>query len=82
MPASAAATGARARRCARAHGDLLASEGHHEDAVEEFLRAGELGRARCAAAERAIAGVIERLDLAVAERWLARSPTLAPAAGR
>jgi LuxR family maltose regulon positive regulatory protein len=52
-----------------AHGDLLASEGHHEDAVEELLLAGERGRAR-AAAERAIAGVIERLDLAVAERWL------------
>jgi DNA-binding SARP family transcriptional activator len=52
-----------------AHADLLTSEGHHEDAVEELLRAGELGRAR-AAAERAIAGVIERLDLAVAERWL------------
>jgi DNA-binding SARP family transcriptional activator len=52
-----------------AHGELLAGEGHHEDAVEELLRGGELGRAR-AAAERAIAGVIERLDLAVAERWL------------
>ncbi len=63
-----------------AHGDLLASEGHHEDAVEELLRAGELDRAR-AAAERAIAGVIERLDLAVAERWLSALSDAGPDGG-
>jgi DNA-binding SARP family transcriptional activator len=57
------------RKLRAAHGALLAAEGHHEDAVEELLRAGDRGGAR-AAAEHAIAGVIERLDLAVAERWL------------
>ena len=52
-----------------AHGHLLAADGHHEDAVEEFLRAGALDAAREAAQECVLA-VIERLDFAVAERWL------------
>ena len=63
-----------------AHGALLAAEGHHEDAVEEFLRAEDLGGARVAA-EQAIAGVIERLDLAVAERWLEALADTGPDAG-
>ncbi|HKN93294.1 MAG TPA: hypothetical protein VJU60_03090, partial [Thermoleophilaceae bacterium] len=53
-----------------AHGELLASEGQHEDAVEEFLGAHMPERA-LAPAERAIGQVIDRLDYAVAERWLA-----------
>lgn len=52
-----------------AHGRALAREGHHEEATEELLRAGALGDAR-GSAERAIEPVIERLDFAVAERWL------------
>jgi DNA-binding SARP family transcriptional activator len=52
-----------------AHGRLLAREGHHEAATEELLRAGALGAAQ-ASAERAIEPVIDRLDFAVAERWL------------
>ena len=57
------------QRVRRAYARLLASEGHHEDAVEEFLRAG----APCEAVdsvERSIAAVVERLDFPVAERWL------------
>ncbi len=53
-----------------AHAELLVSEGQHEDAVEEFLRARMPERA-LAPAERAIGQVIDRLDYAVAERWLA-----------
>jgi LuxR family transcriptional regulator, maltose regulon positive regulatory protein len=52
-----------------AHAELLASEGHYEDAVEEFLRARMPERA-LASAERVIETVIDRLDYAVAERWL------------
>jgi DNA-binding SARP family transcriptional activator/tetratricopeptide (TPR) repeat protein len=63
-----------------AHGQLLTSEGHDEDAVEELLRAGQLEGAR-AAAERVIAGVIERLDLAVAERWLGALADVGPDGG-
>jgi DNA-binding SARP family transcriptional activator len=59
-----------------AHGRLLAAEGRDEDAVEELLRA-EAPEEALASAERAIVGVVERLDVAVAERWLA---TLAPLA--
>src|SRR5262249_32852097 len=53
-----------------AHAELLLAEGHDEDAVEEFLRARLPDRAR-PAAERAIERGIDRLDYAVAERWLA-----------
>jgi DNA-binding SARP family transcriptional activator len=58
------------RQLRRAHGRLLANEGHDEEATEELLRAGAREEA-VATAERAIFPVIERLDLAVAERWLA-----------
>ena len=68
-------------RAAAAHGALLAREGHHEDAAEEFLRAGSPGRARVTA-ERVIPGVIERLDLAVAERWLDALADAAPSGAR
>jgi DNA-binding SARP family transcriptional activator len=52
------------------HGRLLAAEGHDEEATEALLAAGAPEEAR-APAERAIFEVIDRLDLAVAERWLA-----------
>jgi DNA-binding SARP family transcriptional activator len=58
------------RRIRRAHGTLLAGEGHDEEATEVLLQAGEVDEARVCGA-RAVRRVIERLDLPVAERWLA-----------
>ena len=52
-----------------AHGRLLMDEGHHQEAVEEFLAADAREEA-IGAAELGINGVIERLDLTVADRWL------------
>jgi ATP/maltotriose-dependent transcriptional regulator MalT/DNA-binding SARP family transcriptional activator len=52
-----------------AYGRLLAAEGHDEEATEELLAAGAHDEA-LATAGRAIFGVIDRLDLPVAERWL------------
>ena len=52
-----------------AHAELLLGEGHDEDAVEEFLRADRPQRA-LEAAKSVIQQVIDRLDYAVAERWL------------
>jgi DNA-binding SARP family transcriptional activator len=60
-----------------AHARLLAAEGHDEVATEELLAAGALEEARDTAA-RAIFGVIDRLDLAVAERWVAELGTTGP----
>ncbi|MGX5207215.1 BTAD domain-containing putative transcriptional regulator [Streptomyces violaceus] len=60
---------AQLRRIRRAHGGLLAGEGHDEEATEVLLQAGEPAEARVCAA-RVIRHVIERLDLPVAERWL------------
>jgi DNA-binding SARP family transcriptional activator len=57
------------RRIRAAHAELLRSEGHEEEAVEEFLRAGLPERA-LDAAQSVIQQVIDRLDYAVAERWL------------
>lgn len=57
------------------HGQLLRSEGHLEEAVESFLTAGDLDAA-LSTAEAVIGAVIDRLDFAVAERWL---EALAPA---
>src|SRR6185437_6396195 len=57
------------RRTRAAHAELLRAEGHDEDAVEEFLRAGMPERA-LDAAQSVIQQVIDRLDYAVAERWL------------
>jgi ATP/maltotriose-dependent transcriptional regulator MalT len=59
----------RVRRIRRLHGRLLAREGYVEEATEELLRA-DAAEDALAAAERAIGMVIERLDYAVAERWL------------
>ncbi len=60
----------RVREVRAAHAELLLREGHHEDAVEEFLRAGVAERA-LEPAEAVIERVIDRLDYSVAERWLA-----------
>src|SRR5215213_750891 len=69
------ATEVRALR--RAHGELLLTEGHHEEAADELLRAGAPGEA-LAPAEQAIRRVVERLDFDLAERWLEE---LRPVAG-
>ena len=53
-----------------AHGRLLADEGLHEEATEELLAAGAPEDA-FQSAPQAIFPVIERLDYATAERWLA-----------
>jgi DNA-binding SARP family transcriptional activator len=62
-------------------GRMLAEEGYDEDAVEALLRAHAPDEA-LAPAERAIAGVIERFDIPIAERWLAQltgaTPTSVP----
>ncbi|ADB52413.1 BTAD domain-containing putative transcriptional regulator [Conexibacter woesei] len=60
-----------------AHGRLLAREGHHEEATEVLLRAGADEQA-LTSAEQAIFPVIERLDGAVAERWLTALADVAP----
>lgn len=62
--------GGEVRRLRVAHADLLARCGREEEATEEYLRAQEIPRA-LPLAERTIGTVIERLDLAVAEHWLA-----------
>jgi ATP/maltotriose-dependent transcriptional regulator MalT/DNA-binding SARP family transcriptional activator len=67
------------RQIRAAHAELLCREGHEEDAVEEFLRAGCPERA-LDAAQSVIQQVIDRLDYAVAERWLAAFKGL-PGAG-
>src|SRR5829696_2408645 len=54
-----------------AHGHLLASEGLAEDAVEELL-AADAPEEALPLAEQAIVAVSERLDAALAERWLER----------
>jgi DNA-binding SARP family transcriptional activator len=61
-----------------AHGRLLADEGHDEEATEELLRAGAPHEA-LDPARRAIVPVIERLDIAVAERWLKALAEVSPA---
>jgi DNA-binding SARP family transcriptional activator len=67
----------RALRIAHAHG--LVAEGHDEEATHEFLRAHAVTEA-LATAERAIMPVIERVDFAIAERWLDRLATVASTA--
>ena len=57
-------------RVRAAHATLLLREGHHEEAAEEFLRAGMPERA-LGPAQVVINRVIDRLDYSVAERWLA-----------
>ena len=52
-----------------AHGRLLAAEGHHEEAAGVLLAAGAVAEALEPAAV-AIFGVIDRLDFALARRWL------------
>ncbi|MFD2416519.1 hypothetical protein [Amycolatopsis pigmentata] len=54
----------------QAHGELLASEGQIEDAVDELLAAGDVAKAEDLA-KPVILDVTRRLDLDVAARWLA-----------
>jgi len=63
----------RVRQVRAAHAMLLVAEGYDEDAVEELL-AVDLASSALPAMQRAIGTVIERLDFAVAERWLAAIP--------
>jgi DNA-binding SARP family transcriptional activator len=51
------------------HGRRLAAEGRYEQATELLLCAGALDEA-AASADHVIVAVVERLDLALAERWL------------
>jgi DNA-binding SARP family transcriptional activator/tetratricopeptide (TPR) repeat protein len=57
------------RAVRRRHGAFLAKEGHHEEAVGEFLEVGALEDA-LDAAEQCLESVIGRADFDVAERWL------------
>ncbi|GAA5122243.1 hypothetical protein GCM10023339_40360 [Alloalcanivorax gelatiniphagus] len=57
------------RAAREAYGRLLFAEGHFEEAVEAFLSVGCTHDA-LTAAELAIADVVSRLDLDVADRWL------------
>jgi DNA-binding SARP family transcriptional activator len=64
------------RELRAAYGRCLARKGFHEEAVEELLAAGALTDA-LASAKHAIVGVVERLDFAVADRWIeALSPAV------
>jgi ATP/maltotriose-dependent transcriptional regulator MalT/DNA-binding SARP family transcriptional activator len=60
-----------------AHGRYLASHGFHEEAVEELLAAGALSDAY-ASAQRAILGVLDRLDFAVVDRWIEALSAVVP----
>nr|WP_246323635.1 BTAD domain-containing putative transcriptional regulator [Alpinimonas psychrophila] len=51
------------------YGDLLLTEGHHEEAVEQYMLVGDLDKALIPA-EAVIGGIIDRLDFAIADRWL------------
>jgi DNA-binding SARP family transcriptional activator len=66
----------------RAYGELLCSEGHLEEAVEQFLAAGQPERA-LDEAEAVIGELLDRLDFVVAERWLSSlAPPGSPGARR
>jgi len=51
------------------YGDLLLSERHLEEAVEQFMLAGDLEKARIPA-EASLGGIIDRLDFGIADRWM------------
>jgi DNA-binding SARP family transcriptional activator len=57
------------RELHRGHAAILAAEGHHEEAIEEYLRAESPAEALTMMAP-ILERVIERTDFAVAERWL------------
>lgn len=54
----------------RAKGEILAREGHHEDAVDAFLAARDHDSAH-SVVDEAVPAVLKRQDLEVIERWLA-----------
>lgn len=62
-----------------AYGRHLAAHGFHEEAVEELLAAGAFTDAY-ASAQRAIPGVLDRLDFAVADRWIEALSPVVPVA--
>lgn len=68
---------AEVRNIRQRHAALLASQGHYEEAVTEYLEAGALDEA-LSAAEHCLTAVAERFDLQLAERWL---KALAPVRG-
>jgi len=51
------------------HGALLDSEHRYDEAVDEYLAAGDRAAA-LQAAERGVMPVVRRLDLAIIERWI------------
>lgn len=57
------------RSLRRSYGQLLVSEGHFEEAVEQFVNAGDIDAA-VSAMETALPSVVRRMDFAIAERWL------------
>jgi ATP/maltotriose-dependent transcriptional regulator MalT len=59
------------------YGKLLLQEGHIQEAVEQFLLAGEPLHA-LDPADHVIETIVERLDLDVAERWLAALESVRP----
>jgi DNA-binding SARP family transcriptional activator len=65
------------REIRAAHGRLLEDEGLHEEATEEFLRAG-MTEPAFGSARRAIFDVIERVDHATANRWFETFTEIAP----
>lgn len=60
-----------------AYGRLLASQGFHEEAVDELIAAGALQDA-CSSARRALPQVLDRLDFGVADRWIEALSPVAP----
>ena len=51
------------------YGDLLLKEGHLEEAVEQYMLAGDVEKARIPA-EAVLGGIIDRLDFDIADRWM------------
>ncbi|WP_307833448.1 BTAD domain-containing putative transcriptional regulator [Pimelobacter simplex] len=65
----------------RNHAALLAKKGEHEDAVTALIDLGDHTHARELAREL-LPGLVERMDLGLAARWLDAFPDLAFAASR
>jgi DNA-binding SARP family transcriptional activator len=65
-----------AREVRRRHAELLLEWALFEEATDEYLAAGATDAA-LATADQAIGRVVERIDLEVAERWLANLPAAA-----
>lgn len=57
------------KRLRRSYGQLLAADGDYEDAVEQFLAAGDTDSV-IHAIRNALPGLVRRMDFGLAERWL------------